>query len=166
MKRLLKLGVIVIGGLFVIITALGVIIAATGDDDENRSITPEPIVTKIATMEVATKVVSSVRRGLTADIKAVAVLTATQIPEVLDAALRQDGDDISLVLIVVPQTDKSTAMALGERFVRNVKALSKDTPPGRTVGRGRYNYLIIVAYPSEKTVAQGAKSKTRDTISW
>ena len=87
-------------------------------------------------------------------------------PEVMDAAVAQDGDDISLVLIVGFATNESRAKEIGENFVRMTKSLMKDGAPGREIGKGKYNYLIGVYYPNEKAVALGAKARTADRLTW
>ena len=87
-------------------------------------------------------------------------------PEVLDVGISQSGSDISLVLIVQARTSTSRARDLGENFVRMYKSLSDDDPPGRSIGTGRYNYLIGVYYPNKKPVASGAKVSFADRISW
>ena len=55
---------------------------------------------------------------------------------------------------------------MGENFVRLCKTFIEDDSPGRTIGRGKYDYLIGVYYPNEKRVAQGAKSRVANRISW
>ena len=94
------------------------------------------------------------------------IATMKQNPGVLDAAISQQGERVSLVLIVDPLTNESGARQLGDNFVRMFKSLSDDEPPGRSIGRGKYDYLIGVYYPNEKKVAQGAKSRASDRISW
>ena len=37
----------------------------------------------------------------------------------------------------------------------------KDGAPGREIGKGKYNYLIGVYYPNEKTSSFGGKGKNR-----
>ena len=95
-----------------------------------------------------------------------AASTMMGYPEVLDAAIVQEGDQFSLALIVHPSTSTQRAMELGENFMRIVKNLSPDTSPGRDIGRGTYDYVIGVYYPNEKKVAQGAKSRVSSKISW
>ena len=53
--------------------------------------------------------------------------------EVMDAAITQDGADVSLVLVVRSSTSANRAKTLGENFVRMVKNMSQAGPPGRTV---------------------------------
>ena len=98
--------------------------------------------------------------------KATIIASVKQYPGVLDAAISQRGDQMSLVLIVHSATNESSARLLGDNFVRLYKSLSDDEPPGSSIGRGKYDYLIGVYYPNEKKVAQGAKSRASDRISW
>ena len=61
---------------------------------------------------------------------------------------------------------KAAPKEIGENFVRMTKSLMKDGAPGREIGKGKYNYLIGVYYPNEKTVALGAKARTADRLTW
>ena len=104
--------------------------------------------------------------ALTASVKSSAISSIMGYPEVMDAAITQRGDQLSLVLIVFSGTSSQRAKALGDNFVRVVKSLSPDASPGRDIGKGIYDYVIGVYYPNEKSVAQGAKSRTSSRISW
>ena len=97
-----------------------------------------------------------------------AVPTITGYPRVRDAAVGQDGNTLSLVLIVDYATDPSYAQQLGDNFVRLTKSLLQDgeTPGKHSIGTGKYDYLIGVYYPNEKSVVMGAKSRAADRISW
>ena len=85
---------------------------------------------------------------------------------VRDAAARLEGKTFSLVLIVDYATSEQYARVLGEDFVRLLKGLGPDDPPGREIGRGKYDYVVGVYYPNERELARGAKAKTADRISW
>ena len=89
-----------------------------------------------------------------------------QYPGVLDAAISKRGNQVSLVLVVHSATNESNARQLGDNYVRMFKSLSDDDSPGSSIGRGKYDYLIGVYYSNEKKVAQGAKSRASDRISW
>ena len=41
-----------------------------------------------------------------------------------------------------------------------------DSPPGKTIGTGRYDYVIGVYYPNERALVKGAKSRVSNRISW
>ena len=92
--------------------------------------------------------------------------TIQDYPLVRDAAMTQDGNQVSLVLIVDYAIDPDYARQLGDNFVRLAKSFLKDDPPGKAIGRGKYDYLIRVYYPNEKRLALGAKSRVSDRISW
>jgi hypothetical protein len=85
---------------------------------------------------------------------------------ILDAAISQRGSDISLVLVVRYSTNVRRARNLGENFVRMAKSLSDDDSPTRSVGQGKYSYLVTVVYPNDRVLAIGGKSKTSNRISW
>ena len=130
-------------------------LAAEGDcETRNTPDTPErPRRTATPTVNVA-------------DIRDVVISTIEDYPRVRDAAISQDGKTLSLVIIVDYATDPDYAQELGDNFVRLAKSFLKDGVPGKQIGRGRYDYLIGVYYPNERKVAQGAKAKTADRISW
>ena len=85
---------------------------------------------------------------------------------VRDAAMTQEGNRISLVLIVDYAIDPDYARQLGDNFVRLAKTFTDDDSPGKAIGRGKYDYLIGIYYPNEKRIALGAKSRAADRISW
>ena len=87
-------------------------------------------------------------------------------PEVRDAAITREGNQVSLVLIVGAATSIARAQELGENFVRMYKTFSDDTAPGSSIGTGKYDYVIGVYTPSEKTIVIGAKSRVASRISW
>ena len=88
-------------------------------------------------------------------------------PLVRDAAIRQDGNELRLVIVVSPAANGEYAKELGEVFVRRVKGLSPDDPPSKDIGRGIYDYLVGVFYPTgERPIAQGAKVSFSTRISW
>ena len=103
---------------------------------------------------------------ITSEIKGIATSTIAEYPEVLDASVAQDGTDVSLFLVVAPLTSETRAQELGDNFVRMVKTFSQDEVPGKIIGAGRYNYLVTVAYPGGETIAQGAKPRVAESISW
>lgn len=86
--------------------------------------------------------------------------------EVQDAAIVQDGDKLSLALIVGYATNEETAKELGDSFVRMVKSSCGDTPPEKEIGPGIYTYLIGVFYPDESEVVSGAKCGMCRSIYW
>ena len=145
---------IVIGCVVVSVLFLGCTIALIAIVDSNES-TPKPDTASVA-----------VDIPLTAGTKAMVVSGIEGYPAVLDASVSQKGADVSLVLIVALGTSESAAKRLGENAVRMTKTLSQDTSPGKTIGKGMYNYLVGVYYPDERMVAQGAKVTFSDRITW
>ncbi len=109
---------------------------------------------------------SAVNTQISADLKAMIVAQVTGYPEALDAAITQQDEDISIVLVVAGWTSESKARELGDNAVRMTKSLSPDSSPGESIGQGRYNYLVSVYDPGERLIAQGAKAKGADRITW
>lgn len=149
MLKKIVIGSVVVSLLFLACTIAIVVLV---DSDESS--------TKPDTASVA------IDTTLSADTKAMVVSGIEGYPEVLDAAVSQRGDYISLELIVVPGTSESEAKRLGENAVRMTKSLSQDSTPGKTVGKGMYNYLVSVYYPDERVIVQGAKVTFADRITW
>lgn len=85
---------------------------------------------------------------------------------VRDAAIKQDGRQLSLVLIVDYATSEEYAKELGENFVRITKTLLGDGTVGQSIGKGQMDYIIGVYYPDESKVAIGAKPRNSDHIRW
>lgn len=98
--------------------------------------------------------------------KQMAINEIEQHGGVRDAAISQDGDDLSLAIIVDYNVTSAKAKELGENFVRLVKSFSKDEAPGQEIGSGIYDYLIGVYYPNKKDVVMGAKSSISGKITW
>lgn len=98
--------------------------------------------------------------------KDLAIQSIKQQPLVLDAAISQDGNTFSLVLVVNRATNQTGARQLGDNFVRMLKTFSDDDNPGREIGRGKYDYLIGVYYSDRTQVALGAKAAGATRIRW
>ncbi len=95
------------------------------------------------------------------------IATIEQYAEVRDAAISQTGYDLSLALIVGPETSEERARQLGDNFVRLVKSLAPaETPPAKEIGPGKYHYLVTVAKPGQQIIAVGAKDAAARRISW
>ncbi len=95
-----------------------------------------------------------------------AVPSIQEYVEVRDAAISQDGDTYSLVLVVDRATSTERAKELGDNFVRMVKSFGPDDSPGQEIGSGTYDYLIGIYYPDGEQVALGAKSRISTRITW
>ncbi len=140
--------------IFVVLFAVATL-AAEGDcETRNTPDTPErPRPTATPTVSVA-------------DIRDMVISSIEGYPRVREAAISQDGNQLSLVIIVDYATDPNYAQELGDNFVRLAKSFLKDGVPGKQIGRGRYDYLIGVYHPNEQEVALGAKASSADRISW
>ena len=100
------------------------------------------------------------------DIQAMAISSIETQPMVVEAAISQDGNEISLVLIVGYAIDRTHAEQLADSFLRMTKSLLKDGAPGKDIGPGEYDYVIGVYYPNEDQIALGAKSRGSSQITW
>lgn len=104
--------------------------------------------------------------------KSIAINEIKVRPEVLDAAIVQKRDDLSLAIIVPKGTSETRAKELGEAFVRLVKTFGlldsgKSEPaPGKEIGNGIFDYLITVASQDQTIIIQGAKVSGATHISW
>lgn len=86
--------------------------------------------------------------------------------EVTDAAISQENETLSLVVIVKYGTSKVQAREMGDNFVRLVKTFTQDISPEKEIGEGIYDYIIGVYYPNQKEIATGAKSSIGGNITW
>jgi hypothetical protein len=98
--------------------------------------------------------------------KAAAIQAIMEQPGVRGAAIVQRGRDLSLAVVVNYGTSEDYAKNVGDNFVRLVKTLGPDTPPGKDIGRGSYDYLISVAEPNKHMIAQGAKGRNAPNLTW
>lgn len=103
---------------------------------------------------------------LDSDVQEAAISLIMEETLVQDAAISQDGDTLSLVLIVNAATNEEHARTLGDNFVRLVKTLGPDEGPGRNIGEGNFTYIIGVYAPSEEEIAGGSKPASAASISW
>jgi hypothetical protein len=95
-----------------------------------------------------------------------AVQGIKEYPDVQDAAVCQEGEKLSLVVIVDYGTSEERAKELGDDFVRLVKTFGPEPAPSKEIGEGMFDYIIGVAYPNEEIVATGAKVSFADHITW
>ncbi len=120
----------------------------------------------VATAVVVTPLPTPTVLELDDVIEALVLASIEVLPRVVDAAMFQDGDQISLVVVVDYATNESYAKQLGDNFVRLAKTHLKDVAPGKNIGKGEYDYLVGVYYPNEKQLALGAKSRSSQDIRW
>ena len=87
--------------------------------------------------------------------------------EVLEAGAVQDGRTISLEIVVKADIPPELALELGESYTQLIKIYGPDTAtPGREVGKGDYDYNIVVAYPDGTIVGRGVKAKSDTDVEW
>jgi hypothetical protein len=103
---------------------------------------------------------------LTDEQKELAISSIKGYTEVQDAAIQQDGKQLSLAIIVGYATNEETAKDLGDSFVRLVKSFSPEDAPQKEIGPGIYDYLVGVYYPDKTQVALGAKCSSCRKITW
>ena len=85
----------------------------------------------------------------------------------IDAGVVQDGSTLSLEIVVGIDISPKRARELGEGYVHLIKIYGPDTPPpGRQIGKGDYDYNIVVAYPNGRVVAQGTKDRSDTDVEW
>lgn len=166
----LKIVLIVSG----VMLGIGVLAALFGEESSSDpAATPRPTFTHAPTHTPGpsptrrpTATPLPVSTALSAELRASAVASITDDRRVVDAAIAQDGRTFSLVVIVGFATNEEYAKTVGDNFVRMVKALSDDENPGKTIGSGKYDYIIGVYYPNEAPVAIGAKARSSSGITW
>lgn len=156
-----------VGGFLVLVLVIVLLPSPTTEDDRDQ---PGP--TRASTGRQPTNTPSragSSQPGsstLQAEAKQLAIMTIEQEVEVIEAAIGQSGKDLSLALVVMPGTDRPRAQNLGDNFVRLVKTFGPEDPPSKEIGRGTFHYLITVATPDEKIIAQGAKVSFSPRLTW
>lgn len=130
-----------------------------------KTITLETLILLLLILPITLAIAEDVPQ-LTDEQKDLAIMGIKGYDEVQDAAIVQDGEKLSLALIVGYATNEETAKDLGDSFVRMVKSSSGDTPPGKEIGPGIYTYLIGVFYPDKSEVISGAKCGMCKSIYW
>ena len=87
-------------------------------------------------------------------------------PMVRDVSITQEGFKIKIGVIVGVATDRDYAKQIGDNVVRNVKSLSADESPGKTIGRGIYDYSVVVGTSADDIWWMGVKLAEAASISW
>jgi len=105
-------------------------------------------------------------KALSENEKSLAIASIEASPLVLEAAISQKGEHLSLVVIVAYGTNFATAKELGANFVRMVKTFGPDQAPGANVGTGLYDYQVGVYYPDKAFIVQGWKLGNSSKIRW
>ena len=143
-----KIG-IACGALVAIIVVIAIIVGVAGGGDGNDDV---PAATDVPV--------------LTEEQKSLAINAMMGQSLVSDAAITQDGRNLSLVLVVNAAASEEYAKELGSNFVRLVKTFGPEEAPGREIGEGIYDYLVGVYTPAEEQIALGAKVSFARSITW
>lgn len=98
--------------------------------------------------------------------KNLAIRTIKDYSAVKSAAVVQEGRSLDLTITVDYATPEENARELGNNFVRLLQTLGPEAMPGAVVGKGMFNYLVDVYYPSGEMLAMGTKPRTSDRITW
>jgi len=98
--------------------------------------------------------------------KNLAIRTIKDYSAVKDAAVVQEGRNLDLSITVDYATPEENARELGNNFVRLIQTLGPEAMPGAVVGKGMFNYLVMVYYPSGEMLAMGTKPRISDHITW
>ena len=103
---------------------------------------------------------------LTESAKDLAVGEILGHPDVLGAAVAQNGTNLNLAVVVAFGSGESAAMDVGDNFVRTVKSHGPESAPSNEIGKGDFDYLVTVVYPDRTVVARGAKNSSSPRIIW
>lgn len=87
-------------------------------------------------------------------------------PDVLGAAVGQDGRRLSLAVVVAFGSAESAARDVGDSFVRTVKSHGPESAPTNEIGKGDFDYFVTVVYPDRTVIARGAKISSSTRIIW
>ncbi len=110
--------------------------------------------------------VPRLKETLTVRQKQLAIGTMMRKRLVNEVSISQDGQRLSLGLVVRVDTTEDIAQELGDNFVRLVKTFGPEALPGREIGVGIFDYEIAVAYADGTRIAKGAKESTGISIAW
>ena len=166
-KRMSKTrkSLVVVAGVFMLVFVIGIISSATGGDSPAGDEPDDASNTDQRATQVPSAAHESVPQ-VTGEIADIIVAEMKSRSNVRDAAVGQDGKTISLALVVSFAATDEFAKKEGDNFVRLVKSLSPDSPPGKEVGTGIYDYLITVAHPDGPVIERGAKVSFSPKITW
>ena len=87
-------------------------------------------------------------------------------PQVLGAAIGQDGTSLTLAVVVAFGSAESAAKDVGDDFVRVVKSFGPESAPAKEIGKGEFDYLVTVVYPDKTVIVRGAKVSNSARITW
>ena len=90
-----------------------------------------------------------------------------QYPEVREALISPtESGSFHMGISVTWDTDYDRALDLGEAFLRMFKTFNADVNPGRTLGTGIYDYVVLVVYPDMTHIAMGVKISAMEELDW
>ena len=98
--------------------------------------------------------------------KDLAVEEIMKSPEILGAAVGQDGIKLTLAVVVPYGSAESAAKTAGDDFVRMVKSFGPEPAPGEEIGTGDFDYSVTVVYPDKTVVIKGSKVSSSPHIIW
>ena len=101
---------------------------------------------------------------ITDDQKAQAVQAMKDEPGVIDAAIHQEGEDLSLAIMAEFDTPEVRAKLLAKKFINMVMLYGPEDQLNWE--EGIFDYLVTVIYPDEQVIVQGAKVSFADHITW
>ena len=87
-------------------------------------------------------------------------------PDVLVAAVGQDGRQLTLAVVVAFGSAEPAAKDVGDDFVRVVKSFGPESAPAKEIGKGEFDYLVTVVYPDETVIVRGSKVGNSARITW
>ena len=100
-------------------------------------------------------------------VKDIVIRTYITNPDISEVTINQDGNSLSLLMIVNCATSEDAARSMGERFVRLVKQWSPDPDPTTAeIGTGDYNYSVGISCENGTTIAKGSKTSGSAKIAW
>jgi hypothetical protein len=99
--------------------------------------------------------------------KALGVLNIEEYYGVRDALVEQDNNGkVWLFISVDYGLSEIYTKRLGDNFVRFVKTTSQDMPPSEAIGKGIYDYTVVVYHPNKVEICRGSKFKEGSEIIW
>ena len=98
--------------------------------------------------------------------KDLAVEEIMRFPEILGAAVGQEGIKLTLAVVVPFGSEESAAKAAGDNFVRMVKSFGPEPATGEELGTGIFDYFVTVVYPDKTVIIKGAKVSSSAHIIW
>lgn len=142
-------GYLVLVGCILLIGA-GIIIRCTSNDDNQNQIEINPVSLPTISKEAI----------------AVSVMTMKDYGA-LSATASQDGGNVSLKLILPPDTPIEKAKERGDDFIRQIIANSGvDGRLRKEIGQTKLNYRVLVFYPDNKLIAEGTKDANSWSVRW